>query len=413
MRIPRRRAHAVVGLVLLVGACGGEDEGEPCFGPPPPVLARDLTIGLAEGDPHEFEEIGDIEADAEGNMYILDGRARRVAVFDREGRFKLAIGREGEGPGEFVWPHRLTWIGEDLAVLDRQALRISLFHRSGALRDTWTDPLWQSVFELSSVGDDVLAVERRAPRDPFETRRYDAVYLNLVRLPGEIEDTVATWVDSSVVQVRYRALGARFGGPGLIQVRAPHGPRGVWDSRGPEILRGFGAEYRIHRFVVRDGRAHHAGDASHDFPRLPLSAAERDSIRRTIADLDDEVDLDPAMPIPVPRLKPAFARMIVSGDGARVWLSTFRQGDPRLQLWDVHDCDLTYLGSVSLPREARVHAVAGHALYAAGWNALGIPYVARYRVPDDLAAPAPGCLARGDGPGRHRGGTPPPTRDGR
>ena len=361
----------------------------------------------------EFEEIGDIEADAEGNMYILDGRARRVAVFDREGLFKLAIGREGEGPGEFVWPDRLTWIGEDLAVLDRQALRISLFHRSGALRDTWTDPLWQSVFELSSVGDDVLAVERRAPRDPFETRRYDAVYLNLVRLPGEIEDTVATWVDSSVVQVRYRALGARFGGPGLIQVRAPYGPRGVWDSRGPEILRGFGGEYRIHRFVVRDGKAYPAGDVSHDFPRPPLSAAERDSIRKTIADLDDRVDLDPAMPIPVPRLKPAFARMIISGDGARVWLSTFRQGDPRLQLWDVHDCDLAYLGSVSLPREAWVHAVAGQALYAAGWNALGIPYVARYRVPDDLAAPAPGCLARGDGPGRHRGGTPPPTRDGR
>ncbi|WP_419166619.1 6-bladed beta-propeller [Candidatus Palauibacter sp.] len=361
------------------------------------MLARDLTIGLAEGDPHEFEEVGDIEADAEGNMYILDRGARSVAIFDREGRFRLAIGREGEGPGEFVSPHRLAWNGEDLAVLDRQALRISVFDRSGALRDTWTDPLWTSVFELSSVGDDVLAVERRALRDPFETRRYDEVYLNLVRPPGEIVDTVATWVDSSVVQVRYRALAARFGGPGLTQVRAPYGPSGVWDSRGPEILRGFGGEYRIHRFVVRDGRAHPAGDVSHDFPRPPLHAAERESIRKTIADLDERVDLDPRMPIPVPRLKPAFARMIVSGDGARVWLRTFRQGDPRLQMWDVHDCDLAYLGSVSLPREAWVHAVAGQALYAAARTALGIPHVARYRVPDDLAAPASGCPARGDG----------------
>ncbi|WP_420462190.1 6-bladed beta-propeller [Candidatus Palauibacter sp.] len=398
MRIPRRRAHAVVGLVLLVGACGGEDEGELRFGPPLPALARDLTIGLEEEDPHEFEQIEDIEVDSDGNMYILDGRARRIAVFDREGRLRIAFGREGEGPGEFVWPHQLAWIGEDLAVVDRGAVRISVFHRSGALRDTWTDPLWQSVVELSSVGDDLLAVEQRARREPFESRRYDAVYVNLVRLPGEIVDTVATWVDSSVVQVRYRALAARFGGPGLTQVRAPYGPRGVWDSRGPEILHGFGNEYRIHRFVVSDGRAHRAGDVSHDFPTPHLSAAERDSIRKTIADLDERFDLDPRMPIPIPRQRPTFDRMVLSGDGTRVWLRTFRHGDPRLQMWDVHDCDLAYLGSVSLPREMWVYAVAGHALYTAGWTSLDIPYVARYRVPADLASPAEGCPTRGRDP---------------
>lgn len=43
-----------------------------------------------------------IEADANGNMYISDGHSNRVIVFSPKGKVLRTIGREGEGPGEFV-----------------------------------------------------------------------------------------------------------------------------------------------------------------------------------------------------------------------------------------------------------------------------------------------------------------------
>jgi len=49
-------------------------------------------------------EVIDIEADTEGNFYVLDGSNGIVQVCNREGQFIQSFGRMGEGPGEWEKP---------------------------------------------------------------------------------------------------------------------------------------------------------------------------------------------------------------------------------------------------------------------------------------------------------------------
>ncbi len=62
-------------------------------------------VGSTFGD--EWEQFGDVRSvafDADGQLYLFDGQAGRVVVVDSDGGFRRAIGRAGEGPGEFKSP---------------------------------------------------------------------------------------------------------------------------------------------------------------------------------------------------------------------------------------------------------------------------------------------------------------------
>lgn len=98
----------------------------------------DLTIGGPDApDPAQFyERISQtqVEADASGNLYVLDDGNHRVQIFDASGRFLRSVGREGEGPGEFTMPSRISVNGPgDFAVFDMGQQRISIFDAQGVL----------------------------------------------------------------------------------------------------------------------------------------------------------------------------------------------------------------------------------------------------------------------------------------
>lgn len=80
-----------------------------------------VTLGGADDGPEAFHQIGDggIDADAAGNLYILDRGNHQILVFDGEGRHVRTLGRQGGGPGEFQWPGTLVvWPDGATAVAD-------------------------------------------------------------------------------------------------------------------------------------------------------------------------------------------------------------------------------------------------------------------------------------------------------
>lgn len=101
-------------------------------------LRSALQLGGAEApDEQQFYERYEqirVDADGAGNIYVLDGGNVRVQVFDSEGRWLRSIGGEGEGPGEFKMPARLSVnAGGQCAVFDMATMRVSVFEASGEL----------------------------------------------------------------------------------------------------------------------------------------------------------------------------------------------------------------------------------------------------------------------------------------
>ncbi len=89
-----------------------------------------LVIGDDESAPPEylFRSPQHICTDVSGRVYVADRRESKVRVFDNEGTFLAALGREGKGPGEF---RRISAIALDskgrLVVYDRMLQRFTRF----------------------------------------------------------------------------------------------------------------------------------------------------------------------------------------------------------------------------------------------------------------------------------------------
>jgi len=98
-------------------------------------LEEELTIGKTrEGEEPVFIGITGIKVDSEGNIYVLDGRARKVLVFDKDGKHIRSFGRKGQGPGEFQIANDIVLTpDETIMILDRGNLRLSFFSQEGEL----------------------------------------------------------------------------------------------------------------------------------------------------------------------------------------------------------------------------------------------------------------------------------------
>lgn len=70
-------------------------------------LEEDLAIGDVNDENYFFYEVGNLNVDDNGNIYIRDGGNRRVQKYDKSGKYVRTIGRQGQGPGEYMYPSRI------------------------------------------------------------------------------------------------------------------------------------------------------------------------------------------------------------------------------------------------------------------------------------------------------------------
>ena len=109
------------------------------------ALRSTLALGGpdAPDEAQFFEKLGRIgvDADAQGNVYVLDNGNLRIQVFDASGKFLRSFGHEGEGPGEFKMPScfSVNALGE-VALYDMMTQRVSVLDSEGKLlRDRIVD----------------------------------------------------------------------------------------------------------------------------------------------------------------------------------------------------------------------------------------------------------------------------------
>jgi hypothetical protein len=102
-------------------------------GPRDIVFKEELTLGSTGGDPLTmFGELISYTADDEGNIYILDWRAKIVKKFDPDGNHMLTFGGAGQGPGEFSSPVQIRLLPEGhLIVFEGESQKFSVFKCNG------------------------------------------------------------------------------------------------------------------------------------------------------------------------------------------------------------------------------------------------------------------------------------------
>ncbi|TFG52210.1 MAG: 6-bladed beta-propeller, partial [Candidatus Aminicenantes bacterium] len=80
-----------------------KNPSEPLYGEFAFDLKEEIRLG---GDPEKeasyFPKSASLTVDAAGNLYVTDRGNRRVQMFDKDGAFVRTIGRQGQGPGEYM-----------------------------------------------------------------------------------------------------------------------------------------------------------------------------------------------------------------------------------------------------------------------------------------------------------------------
>jgi hypothetical protein len=103
----------------------------------------------------------------DGHVFVSDHVQRRVLEFDGSGRLVRALGRNGDGPGEFRGPAAITtWGNDSLVVTDLSNRRISVFRRSDG-EFLWHAEGLGSVSSLGAIGARLVVASLAA--DSFTT----------------------------------------------------------------------------------------------------------------------------------------------------------------------------------------------------------------------------------------------------
>jgi hypothetical protein len=126
----------IVGLAMVGSACGdGSPEGGPSASTGEPerwTLSAEptLEIGVVEGDErYQLHGVTDAARLADGRIALAHGGTAEVRVFDGEGRFVLAAGGPGDGPGEWRQVAAVDALpGDTLVVVDPILDRVGLVH---------------------------------------------------------------------------------------------------------------------------------------------------------------------------------------------------------------------------------------------------------------------------------------------
>lgn len=110
------------------------------FTPDGRLLLELGTKGVTGSDERTFNRPTDIAWDSRGNFYVTDGYGgTRVVKFDPTGKYLMAWGTAGDGPGQFRVPHSIGIDSRDrLYVSDRENNRIQIFDVNGNLLKIWT-----------------------------------------------------------------------------------------------------------------------------------------------------------------------------------------------------------------------------------------------------------------------------------
>src|ERR1035438_7596701 len=113
------------------------------FSPEGKLLLALGKAGVSGDGPDTFNQPSAVAIAPNGDIFVADGHGgasnARVVKFSKDGKFLKTWGKKGTAPGEFDTPHAIAFDSQGrLFVGDRANNRIQIFDQDGKFLDQWT-----------------------------------------------------------------------------------------------------------------------------------------------------------------------------------------------------------------------------------------------------------------------------------
>jgi len=174
------------------------------------LIGREETAAAARQN-EQFSAITSVDADEEGNLYVLDGRESVVKVFEANGAFLRKFFRPGPGPEEIWHPFKVKWnrFRKTLFVLDQYGHSLKEFSPAGKELKKYSLPgqMW-SFFSFTDA-DRFFFLRESGEKKSYSISQYDLPKNSLsekiatdipvaikISLPGFLVDGERVWLCS-------------------------------------------------------------------------------------------------------------------------------------------------------------------------------------------------------------------------
>ncbi len=277
-------------------------------------LLPEFTIGTIGDGPDGFGDVRGFVVDRQNQLWVVDGQAQELRVFDSAGRFLRKVGRKGSGPGEFVYADGITATPNGRVwVHDPQNSRLSAFDPDGRFIEQILAPtggygyVWEGGVDSSGrVWEDFITVDTVAQQPVKRFRRYapDFSRADTVELPACVPGPGRT------------KRNALSGTHGFAQIPNAPGAISATDFNGRMACIPWTAEPNGYAVDLSgtDTLTRYAVEAA----PIALRPLERDSVIASLGATAKKIGAD-FSPSTVPATKPAVHGMFFDGEG-RLWI---------------------------------------------------------------------------------------------
>ncbi len=327
------------------------------------------------GVPADFYGVSDIARTTTGHIAVA--QQYEIRIYSSDGAHHRTIGREGEGPGEFLVAPRLASSGDSLVVFDWRQRRATFYSPTFDLRSVVTleGGPFEPEFAVNGDGIALLAATTVFDDEGEGSRliRPDQPVL-LLDFDGSVRDTIAKVEGRELVRLR---RGDQF----LLE--APPFGKAAHMAATPTafVVGNAGAlEFELHG------------------ARLPSPVRVRGPVELEVSDtgLESEVDallgptpsaelrslIDEMLELmPAPLTYPAYRSIRVDPTGT-IWLERFvgASGRDRPRRWTVFSSEHEWLGDLAFPAGFQAFSFAEEQVFGVTRDALGVESVQVLRL---------------------------------
>jgi hypothetical protein len=319
-----------------------------------------------EGGEIRLFKPGRFAVDAQGQIYIGDNSDMAIKVFDPQGKYLRAIGRKGEGPGEFTFIGDMVPLPDGrLLVTDFQARRTSFFDYEGQFLVSY--PWKKNFLKVHLATESSYTLEEGVYTEEVRER-----WIKKIDFAGEelMSFGKFSFPEIKMVQV----------GEGMISTSVPWTPASVFagDNSRQWLYHCPGDQYLIEVYD-QEGKLFRKIDRPYE--AVPVTDDDINEIKSDFTKRPDSPAAKLYGQMEFPRVKPVSDRLIVDSDG-NLWLRTSevkKEGGKEITVYDIFNPDGFYEARVWL--EVIPSVFAGGKMYLTDEDETsGLRQVKRFRI---------------------------------